>query len=275
MARNNMDRGRASKLAGTAQVAFGAALIVGVAGAALLGGGEAATPTGPLMPVELPPLAQHGTSSELAVEVDHVGIAERLAVIGNAPQKAAPPEQPPVVAEQPTETPPPPETHGIEYLGQVGLGSSRMALVRYNDAQRIVAPQDVIGPFTIAEITHLKLVVEESGARHEVDLKAKSADVVTKAEAAPGAVAMNAAKMGMNPSAAAAMRRAADAARQARMASAKTPVVQAAGKPNSPQGFEARYNAVLERLKESGQFQNEEDLAVAAKRLMNGADGNK
>ncbi|MFZ4573456.1 MAG: hypothetical protein ACOYN0_03600 [Phycisphaerales bacterium] len=275
MARNNMDRGRASKLAGTAQVALGAALLVGVAGAALLGGGEAATPSGPLMPVELPPLVAHGTSSELSAEVDHIGIAERLAVIGNAPKKAPPPEQPPLEAEQPAETPAPTETQGIEYLGQVGLGSGRMALVRYNDAQRIVSPSDVIGPFTITEITHLKLVVEESGARREVDLKVKSADVLTHATTAADGGAMNAAKMGMNASAAAAMRRAADAARMARQNAGKVNPSVTQGKPNSPQGYEARYNAVLERLKESGQFQNEEDLAVAAKRLINGADGNK
>jgi hypothetical protein len=270
MAQGTMDRTKATKIASGAQIALGVALLTGIAGATLVGTREVKAPEGPLGLVDLPPLGQTGPTVAPASSVDNAGIAERLAVIGNAPQKPPPPDAPAPGPGDETPAPPPTPALALEFLGQVGLGNKKMALVRYNEAQRILSVDDIIGPYTIKEISHLTLVVDESGARTEIDLKPKSADVVTRASTNP-AGAMAGGNVA-NPAAAAAMRRAADAARMARMnAKANVPMVRA----NSPQGFEARYNAVMERLKSSGQFQNEEDMQAAAKRLLEAEDGNK
>jgi len=42
----------------------------------------------------------------------------------------------------------------------------------------------------------------------------------------------------------------------------------ASPKPNSPEGFQARFDAVMERLKATGQFQSEDDMIEAAKKLL-------
>ncbi len=270
MSQGTMDRTKATKIASGAQIALGVALLAGIAGATLVGTAEVKAPEGPLGLVDLPPLGQTGPTVAPASSVDNAGIAERLAVIGNAPQKPPPPDAPAPGPGDETPAPPPTPTLALEFLGQVGLGTKKMALVRYNEAQRILSVDDIIGPYTVKEISHLKLVVDESGARSEIDLKPKSADVVTRASTNPSATVAGG-NMG-NPAAAAAMRRAAEAARVARInAKNNVPMVRA----NSPQGFEARYNAVMERLKTSGQFQNEEDMQMAAKRLLEAEDGNK
>jgi hypothetical protein len=65
------------------------------------------------------------------------------------------------------------------------------------------------------------------------------------------------------------MRRAADAARAAQ-ANAQQQAMKAAQmkRANSPEGYQARFDAVMERLKESGQYTNEVDMTIMAKKLL-------
>lgn len=268
-----LDRSKAARIATASQVALGVVVLAGITGTVVLGRGTIAAPKGPLALVDLPPLPSNQPGNANQVAVDNDGIAVRLGAIANAPQKPATPETP--ASETPTQPPPPAPEHTVEYLGQVGLGNAKLALIRHNTAQRIVGVDDVVGPYKVVEISHTKLGLDESGRRTDIDLKPKSADVVTRAASTPAGNPMMA--NGANAAATSAMRRAAEAARLARLNAAKSGAVKGAPspRPNSPEGFEARYNAVMERLKTSGQFANEDDMAAAAKRLLEAEDGNK
>lgn len=302
MTQGHLDRSKAVRLAGASKIAFGAVVGCGIAGAMLLGRGEITSPQGPLTLVELPPLSNAQSTAVSVTSVDQAGIVERFDLIANAPAKPATVS----TDESTSPPPPPPPADSIEYLGQIGFGSGRLALVRHNSVQRIVATGEAVGAFTIVEITPPKLIVQEGERRTEIDLKAKSSDVLSRTG---GAAGINAAGFTANagtasdPATIAARRAAAvraqqlgqvnangvkanpnNAAQQAFQAGLKGAKAAAAlnptgtgafSKPNSPEGFQARFDAVMERLKATGQFQSEEDMIEAAKKLMKAEEGDQ
>jgi len=294
MTQGHLDRSKAVRIAGAAKIAFVAVAACGIVATMMLGRGEIPSPQGPLTLIELPPLSGTQTTASNVASIDHVGIVERFELIANAPAKPAAP----VDSESSTATAPPaPPADTIEYLGQIGFGIGKLALIRHNSVQRIVATGEAIGSFTIVEITPPKLVVQEGETRRDIELKAKSADVLSRTGGGAGTNGVNPAGFAANAGnandpAAAARRAAAIRSQQTQNAVAARPNPNAAAqqnfqagmkgkaapinptaavaspKANSPEGFQARFDAVMERLKATGQFQNEDDMIEAAKKLL-------
>jgi hypothetical protein len=99
-------------------------------------GGSAAPLPAPT-PLVLPP-----------ADADTLGIAERFAQLGNAPQievAQEPPAEEPGIDEPPPEVAPPSRiADRVRYLGPVAIGQTMLAMVRVDEAQRVVRPGAVL-----------------------------------------------------------------------------------------------------------------------------------
>jgi hypothetical protein len=269
MKKSGIDRALAARVVSISQIALGV-VVASAAGVVMMTGADPSEPPqGPLALAELLPPETSTERNPVDAEFDAAGMSDRLGVVGNAPHpiEAPVPEAP---AEVPTEEPPEVVVAPVSdfaYLGQVGLGSKKLAVVSHGGSQQIVGQGDVVGPYTVIEIHHLSITVDDGGTTSEVKLKPKGSDVISRASGGP-AFANAAGRPGAN-NANEAMRRAADAARAAQ-ANAQQQAMKAAQmkRANSPEGYQARFDAVMERLKESGQYTNEVDMTIMAKKLL-------
>lgn len=270
MKKSGIDRAMAARVVSVSQIALGVVVASGAGVVMMMGSTPSAPPQGPLALAELLPPETSTEVNPAQTAVDAAGMSDRLSVVGNAPHpiEIAPPAE--VPTEVPAEDPAPEipvEVANVEYLGQVGLGNKKLAVVSYSGSQQIVGQGDAVGPYTVIEIQHLAITLDDGGTMSEVKLKPKGGDVVSRAAGGP-VFANTSGRLGTN-NANEAMKRAAAAARAAQAnAIAQAAEASKFKRANSPEGFQARFDAVMERLKESGQYSNETDMAIMAKKLL-------
>lgn len=244
--------GRAKRLARVAQIgAASTALLLGVV--VVLGLPAPAIETPPINPAlpVIEPLPQTDTPQTAAPEVDAIGIADRLALVSNAPRL---PDAP-----APTDTTTPPsEEQDFGYLGPIRMGRVLWAFVRDSGVQRPVKVGDTVWPGRVVQITPEKLTVERDGVRTDYDLLPRGGAVVSRANAgaAPGTPSRG---------------------RGRPQPVAGASVNPSTGFPNpqgSPVGMgmshmdmirkQPGFQEMLERLRASGKYPVEEDLQNAA-----------
>lgn len=184
-----MDRAKVTSWTRAAQVT----LVLAVVFAA--GVGLAGFP-GSTMPVVVEPVAPTATDAATAKPapdpeaptVDVPDIAARLALIGNHPKPVE------VVATDPgqTETPPPAATE-LKYLGPIGIGNRKLALIVHSGKQVILGVGDKLPgeEHKITEITDLEVTIEDGAAGKKIERANKSALAFTtiSSPAAPSAKA--------------------------------------------------------------------------------------
>jgi hypothetical protein len=209
-------------------------------------------PINPALPVLEPlPQTQNPQTSPVAA-VDAAGIADRLALVSNAPRPADAPAPPDTAT-------PPPQEQDFAYLGPIRMGRVLWAFVRDSGAQRPVKVGDAVWPGRVVAITSDKLTVERDGVRTDYDLLPRGGAVVSRASsgAAPAPPARGRGRP--QPLAGAA------------------PINPNTGFPDpqgSPVGMgmshmdmirkQPGFQEHLERLRASGKYPNEEDLQNAA-----------
>lgn len=251
-----VDRARAVSLTRLSQVAGVVLLGAGGLAAAMLGPNAGQSPPEVLEVPVLPPLVTPGPGAARSDgPVDAAVLAGRFAAIGNAPRVPEPPptptnEVPVVTAEEP-----PAATIEILYLGPAALGGARFALVSIDGAQRIVGIRDGLGEGEVKAITPQQLTINENGSDRVIERSRKGTEVVTKTSNNASAGANKMAAVQRSP----VMRR-------------PTPARAAVNVPQQmDRGIAAgeRYRQVVDKIRASGQFGNDEAvIEKAARNLM-------
>lgn len=186
-----LHREQALKLARLAQAACALLLLAAVAVAGLglpgrerTGGAELpASRAESAAPISSPPPVSEG--------VDFSGIAQRLALIDNAPKAAVVDE-----TQTPgTETEPPPAADtGVKFIGSIIEPTRRAALLSVNGRQRALVPGQKIrfgadpsaGELLLVSVEEDRVVVEDKSGRRTIEKSARSGSAITTvAESAP------------------------------------------------------------------------------------------
>lgn len=174
MGMSALSKQKATSLTRAAQVAL-ALLIVG-AGSALAVSARNAREAERPGKLELPtvdlPSRKAGANR---AEVDTSAVAARLAAVSNHP---TPVEAPKVDAPVATTPPPPPAGGDLKYLGAVGIGNLRMALVSDGGKQRFVGLGDALSGTTVQAIKDGEVTLASG---RTLTLAGRSNDVVTRA----------------------------------------------------------------------------------------------
>lgn len=253
------DKAAALKYTRVAQVMFvvagGAAAAVAFVGGPRGAGSSAEKYTPGAVAINLP-------GEKPAADMDLASASARMGLIGNAPRPvlADPPPNPdPVDNKQPEQEKPKVAEGGsgdvIQYLGPVRLGTKTLALLSIHGKQRFAAVNDATDDGTVTEITseHITLTLRE--VERKIDRAARGTEVVTRVSAAGGAP-----RGGMPRTAAMGQPRPAQPPMPVPMAQPIQPMAQPMAQDPG-----VHYEDIRTRLKASGQFQNEDELAKAAK----------
>ncbi|MDX2117324.1 MAG: hypothetical protein SFY96_03980 [Planctomycetota bacterium] len=174
-----MDRAKVASWTTSAKVTLVAALVLG-AGVGVAGFPGASLPKAPepvaTVTPSTPTTATATPAAAPSVEVPD--IAARLGQLGNHPK-------PIEVAVTPTETTPTPtaSTEEIKYLGPIGIGQRKLALLVVSGKQVILGAGDTLPPkheHKIAEVTDLEVQIDEGGKEpKKIERANKSAVAVT------------------------------------------------------------------------------------------------
>lgn len=269
MRTTSMGKTRATTLTRIAQVGF---VLVLAAGAAIGAMGLPKPPRPVIGDVAPPATADQpgGGAKSAAKESSATASAARFAHLSNAPKKAE-------VAAAPTDTKPaettpaqPQSAEDMKYLGIADVGPMRFALLTKGGRQRFLREGQQLDSETLTAIdpTHIMLR-GNAGAERRLDLSTKSADVITKVartapgagNARPGIAAAMPTPPPQSPNAALAAQRAAEAKLAAdRMRAAN------GAPPGDP--YSDRMEEFKAKLRESGQFKDEDSLVEKAKAMV-------
>ncbi len=184
MSMSALSKQKAANLTRTAQIAL-ALLVVG-AGSALAvswrSSGKDVERPGPLE-VPVADLGLRKTAAQTH-DLDHSSVADRLGAVANHPKPVQTAATPATGA-----APPPTAPADIRYLGAVGLGATKMALVSEGGKQKFVGEGDSFAGGTVERITDSEVRIGGSASK-TLSLASRSAEVLTRAgRNAPGSAA--------------------------------------------------------------------------------------
>lgn len=194
MSMSAISKQQATTLTRTAQVVM-ALLVVGAGSALAVSWRSRDKDVEVPGPLEVPvaDLGIRRVSAE-ARDVDAVSVADRLGAVANHPK---PVQAPPTTATAPASTPT--VAMDTRFLGAVGLGKSKMALVSEGGKQKFVSEGDSFAGGTVERITDTEVRIG-GGVSKTLTLATRSADVLTRAgrnvpgvtvTPAPGATSAN------------------------------------------------------------------------------------
>lgn len=250
------DKAAALKFTRVAQVLFvvagGAAAAVAFVGGPKISSNPAEKYTPNVVAIQLP-------GERTVADMDLTGASARMGLIGNAPRPVPPPEDPKTEAQRPdegvkAEATPTTNTGGgdvIQYLGPVRLGTKTLALLSIHGKQRFAALNDATDDGTLTEISSDHVTLTLRDVERKIDRAARGSEVVTRVSS------VSAGKGGM-------LRPAAVAQPRPMQPTMPQPMVQPV-QPMVKTDPSVQYDDIRSRLKQTGLYQSDEDLSVAAK----------
>jgi hypothetical protein len=179
MSMSALSKQKATTLTRTAQAVL-ALLVVGAGTAIAVSSRFSSEPerAGPLVLPTVDVSGGKAASATVSNEIDFSGVADRLGAVSNHPK-------PLVVATNtavtPTTTTAPTE---MKYLGAVGVGPSKVALISDAGKQRFVGVNDDLGGGKVQSITDTQVSIG-GGVTKTLTLAGRSTDVLTKMGRAP------------------------------------------------------------------------------------------
>jgi hypothetical protein len=193
MGMSALSKQKAATLTRAAQIAI-ALLIVGAGTAMAVSARSASKIDSPPSTLVLPvvDLGIKKADERPKVDVDTISTADRFAAVSNHPK----PVDKPAVGATPN-APAAPAPSELKYLGAVGMGASKVALVVEGGKQRFVGEGDSLAGGTIQSISDSEVKVGGSVSK-TIALASRSNDVLTRTTRAPVPPA-NAARAGMTP----------------------------------------------------------------------------
>jgi hypothetical protein len=184
MSMSALSKQKAANLTRTAQIAL-ALLVVGAGSALAVSWRSSGKDVDVPGPLEVP-VADLGLrkSTAQAHDLDHSSVADRLGAVANHPKPVQAAAAPNTGALAPASTSP----ADIRYLGAVGLGATKMALVSEGGKQKFVGEGDSFAGGTVERITDTEVRIGGSASK-TLSLASRSAEVLTRAgRNAPGSV---------------------------------------------------------------------------------------
>lgn len=179
MSMSALSKQKATTLTRAAQAAL-ALLVVG-AGAAIAMSSRFGSEPERAGTLVLPVVDVSGGKNSVAAvsnDIDFSAVGDRLGAVSNHPK-------PVVVASTPgpgPNQPPTPAATEMKYLGAVGVGANKVALITDNGKQRFVGINDDLGGGKVESITDTEVRIGGSASK-VLTLASRSTDVVTRAGA--------------------------------------------------------------------------------------------
>jgi hypothetical protein len=270
MGMSALSKQKATTLTRAAQATF-ALLLVG-AGAAIAVSSRFADAPEHAGPLVLPTVQLDGsktTGVAISNNIDFGGVADRLAAVSNHPKPVITAAAPPGTGP----TQPPPPSNELKYLGAVGVGASKVALISEGGKQRFVGINDDLSGGKVESITDTEVRISGNVSK-TITLAGRGNEVLTRAgrpgPATAGAPLSNR-NGGVNPTTL-------QPYQPMTAAQPMTPGDELRAKANIPdyvhRGEEQAFLSVRESLRASEKYESEEQLNELASKIWEEKRGN-
>ncbi|HYE63635.1 MAG TPA: hypothetical protein VD997_16710 [Phycisphaerales bacterium] len=180
MSMSALSKQKATTLTRAAQGAL--ALLVVAAGAAVAMSSRFASDPERAGPLVLPTVDLgngKNTPAPINNNIDFAAVGDRLGAVSNHPKPVVVATNNAPGAAQP---PPPAPVNEMKYLGAVGVGANKVALISDNGRQRFVSVNDDLAGGKVEQITDTEVRVGGAASK-VITLASRSSDVVTRAGA--------------------------------------------------------------------------------------------
>jgi hypothetical protein len=196
-------------------------------------------------------------AASVGSRIDPAAAGARMQALSNSPKQAPVAGRPAGPESGQPPAPPPPAVVEVRYIANIALGQSLLAVVVDNGRQRVVKAGDTLSDGSrVIEVRPHELVVELDGRRRTIAMAERTGSAASRAAPAMAVARTTPPARPSTPQATPAMRALSGSPPEER---------KGVSSKGAPEGSPERLEEIIQQMRSSGQFKDENELMSAAK----------